>query len=86
MDKICTFDQLFQMEQLVFNLQTHCYALNLLVQVEEEKPAYWFRLLADQVEYLDKTCTAFLSLEDSIENGCDSAPLTPAAASDTPSA
>lgn len=87
MDNTCTFDHIFQLDMLLYDLRADCYALHLLVQDDEPDDASaWSHLLADRVEHLEQTYRALFALEQAMENKPAPASLTPAAASDTPSA
>lgn len=87
MDTTCTFDHIFQLDMLLYDLRADCYALHLLVQDNEpDDTSAWSHLLADRVEHLEQTYRALFALEEAMENEPAPAPLTPAAASDTPSA
>ncbi len=90
MSVICSSHNLSVLEELVIDLQAHSYALDLLIT---NNPDTWtdarIHLLFGRLDFLRQTAEDFALLEQALRQGYNlntGQSLTPAAASDTPSA
>ena len=73
MSVLCSSHNLNQLEDLNYDLETHCYALSQLV--EDVPGHYWpdmrFRLLNERICLLEQTAAALRTFEEMLRQGCD---------------
>lgn len=72
MSVLCSGHNLLKLESLNYELETHAYALRLLVEIDEpEWSDVRIRLVYDRVCDLEQTCASLRDFEASLRKGQD---------------
>ena len=72
MSVLCSDHNLAKLKEINFELEAHCYALNLLAHGEGFRwPDARFRLLFDRIDYLEETSVMLRTFEAVLRQGQD---------------